>query len=267
MAPIFFTKDVVKPSLFTTLGLLFLLLTAIALLLAGPVLGTIQQSSSYAETIYSWRLKALLLVQLLLLAGSGLTFMGILHGLVSQRVRIGWRGLTGTILAVTLAFSLWHIEKVEALSPGLHDVTTNLTDPPYFQVLAERSYDASIPALVEGGRLDRTYASNHRQLFPSLAPLKLSTGALKVRLAVKRTVETLGWHLEHTSNSGTYTEAYYTDPWLQLRSNIVIRVRSDAAGGGSVLDIRAVSVLGISDYGVNIRLIRRFLSEMRRQLN
>jgi|GEM_PF-1448099 len=267
MARIFFTKDVVKPSIFTTLGLVFLLLTAIALLLAGPILGTVQQSSAYPETIYGWRLKTILIVQLLLFAGSSLTFIGILHGRISQRVRIGWRGLTAALIAAAMAFPLWQLHQLRTSSPEVHDISTNLTDPPSFQVLAERSYDVSSLSLVRGGRLDPSYATMHRQAFPTLAPLKFSVGALEVRAAATRAAKMLDWHIDHTSNSGTYTEAHYTDPWLQLRSNIVVRVRSDAAGGGSVLDIRAVSVLGISDYGVNIRLIRRFLSEIRRQLN
>src|SRR3990172_97727 len=53
-------------------------------------------------------------------------------------------------------------------------------------------------------------------------------------------------------------EAVATTRWFGFRDDIVIRI-SPAPNGGSVLDIRSVSRVGLSDIGTNARRIRTFL--------
>jgi hypothetical protein len=53
-------------------------------------------------------------------------------------------------------------------------------------------------------------------------------------------------------------EAVATTRWFAFKDDIAIRI-SPAANGGSVLDIRSASRVGLSDLGTNARRIRTFL--------
>jgi len=53
-------------------------------------------------------------------------------------------------------------------------------------------------------------------------------------------------------------EAVATPRWFVFKDDVVIRI-SPAANGGSVLDVRSVSRVGLSDLGTNANRIRTFL--------
>lgn len=263
MAQIFFTKSNRRPSSFATLGLAVIFLSAATLLGAGPILGFFQQTSSIPDDIYNWRLRLLELVNLLLLCGSTLTIIGILHGRFSSRVRISWRGFVSVLMAMCVAGPLWLLEQAKKNAPNLHDITTNISDPPYFQYLEERSYSTNQHGNIKGGRLDPNYTSIHQKHFGTLKPLQLDASPSVTITSALQIAKRLGWTIENKHNQLNQIEATSIDPFLQLRSNIVLRVRPVDAGKRSILDIRAVSLLGVSDYGMNARLINKFLAEIR----
>ena len=266
MAQIFFTKSERRPSAFATLGLVILFLAITTLTGAGPILGYFQQTSGIPEEVFLWRLKLLDLVTMLLLGGSAATLIGILHGRFSNRVRTSWRGFLAVVLAVAVAVPLWFFEQAKSKTAPLHDVTTDLADPPYFRKLEERSYDTSNPTSMMGGRLDLNYKQIHQAAYGEFSPLEVTASTKQTLNAVQRVAERLGWTVESVSQQYGQVEASYLSTLLQLRSNIVIRVRSVDTSTKTLLDIRAVSLLGVSDYGINARLLREFLSEIQKEL-
>ncbi|MND03152.1 hypothetical protein D3C83_228380 [compost metagenome] len=60
-------------------------------------------------------------------------------------------------------------------------------------------------------------------------------------------------------------EAIATTTLLRFKDDVVVRVR-DAAGGSRV-DVRSKSRVGVGDLGTNARRIRRFLSALRADLS
>jgi len=255
MTKIFFTKAKQRPSLFASLGLVVVILAAAVLLLAGPILGYIQQTSNLPEQIFEWRLKIFSLVGLFLLGGSSLTLIGILHGRLSSRVRTSWRGFVAVLLAACVALPLWLIDKANRTAPALHDITTNIADPPYFRQLRERSYSTESAVDLLGGRLDPNYASLHHSAFPDLKPLRIAAPPGEVLKLVEVLVERQGWTLADTRLADGYIEASAINPWLQLRTDIAVRVRPNDAGASSLVDIRAVSELGVGDFGISAQLV------------
>jgi len=265
MTQIFFTKAGQRPSLFASLGLVVVILAGIALLLAGPILGYVQQASGTPEQVFQWRLKVYPLVGLLLLGGGGLTFIGILHGRFSSRVRTSWRGFLAVLLATSIALPLWFIDQAKRNTPQLHDIATDIADPPYFRHLRERSYLTDRAADFLGGRLDPDYATLHRTAYPDIASLQVNVSVPIVLETIEHLITLRGWTLENTDPAYGQIEASITDPWLQLRSIVVVRVRSSDAGTGSIVDIRAVSELGVSDFGMNARLIRGLIDDINKE--
>jgi uncharacterized protein (DUF1499 family) len=45
---------------------------------------------------------------------------------------------------------------------------------------------------------------------------------------------------------------------------VIVRVRPAAEGSGSLVDMRSISRVGVSDVGVNARRVREFLAELQR---
>ncbi|HEV2866129.1 MAG TPA: DUF1499 domain-containing protein, partial [Allosphingosinicella sp.] len=52
--------------------------------------------------------------------------------------------------------------------------------------------------------------------------------------------------------------------FFRFRDNVVVRVRPDSDGSGSVVDMRSISRVGVSDVGVNARRVRAFLADLQR---
>jgi hypothetical protein len=257
MAQIFFTKADRKPSAFATLGLIVMLMAAVCLLTAGPILGFFQLDAPEPTDIFDWRLRVFALTKIILALGSFFTIIGILHGRFSSRVRMSWRAFVAVLLAGLITAPIAYVHFAEKNAP-IHDVSTNLDDPPYFRILAERSYETSAPELMAGGRLDMGYSLAHGSTYPFLVPIEVNLPAGTVAATAQAAAEQIGFNISASRITTRQIEASYRDPVLQLTSYIVIRVRPSVASSGSILDIRAVSRVGVSDYGINARLIEKF---------
>jgi len=268
MAQIFFTKSKQRPSVFATFGLVVVFLSLVTLLGAGPVTGWYQQTNQDPEALLRWRLKLMELTGLLLVGGSFATFVGILHGRFSSRVRTSWRGFVAVMIGVLVAIPVWLFSNAANNSPPIHDVSTDLVDPPYFRHLEERSYSTSLLFEILGGRLDPSYAAVHGEAYPDISPIRINiTPTVGLKISV-RVAEKLGWTIENTSAQYGQVEASYLHPFYNLRSKIAIRVRVDGKktnGEASIIDIRAVLGTGVTDYGLNAELIREFLVEFARE--
>ena len=59
-------------------------------------------------------------------------------------------------------------------------------------------------------------------------------------------------------------EAVATSFFFRFKDNIVVRARPAGEGTGSVVDMRSISRVGVSDIGVNARRVRDFLAELQR---
>lgn len=267
MAQIFFTKSGRRPSAFATLGLVIMFLSAVTFTGALFILGFFQQTSPVPQELLDWRLKLLELANMLLLGGSAVTIAGLLHGRFSSRVRTSWRGFIAVILGLAVAAPMWAFERAKSNNASLHDVTTNLLDPPYFIYLAERSYDTSSQLALMGGRLEASYVDNHTAAYSDLQTIRLPLPAATTLQIAEEIAVRLGWHLEDKKSSPDQMEWSVVHPLFQLRSNIVVRVRSVDADKVSLLDVRAVSRLGVTDYGINASLIREFQREILSQAN
>jgi len=69
-------------------------------------------------------------------------------------------------------------------------------------------------------------------------------------------VDELGWELVAAVPSEGRIEATDTTFWFRFKDDIVIRIR--ATDGGSEIDARSVSRVGVGDAGTNARRLRKF---------
>lgn len=239
------------------MGLIVMVLAGVSLAVAWPVLGYIQKDYPDPALLFDWRLKVLALTQALVSLGALLTFIGILHGRMSIRVRMSYRVFLaifiGALVAAPPALLHW-----QQSNHPLHDISTDIGDPPHFELLAERSYDTGVEEAMVGGRLDFKYEDTHRAIYPAIKPLLVAVPEEQTLDAAKEVLARLGWIRATGTLAHNQIEATYENRGLFLRSQIVIRVRFNAAANVTVLDFRALSPVGVSDYGMGEKSFQAF---------
>jgi len=138
--------------------------------------------------------------------------------------------------------------------PMIHDITTDTENPPEFVSILALRKDASNPAEYGGPKI----ASKQHAAYPDIRPLTVGISPSRAYEAALAAAVRMNWQIVEGSPSERRIEAVATTRWFVFKDDIVIRI-SPAANVGSVLDIRSVSRVGLSDLGTNARRIRTFL--------
>lgn len=151
---------------------------------------------------------------------------------------------------------LWQ-RRAERLPP-IHDISTDLENPPAFEAIVPLRGDGASP-------LDRPpmLAAQQRDGYPDIAPRTL---ALPVDRAFNRALdlaERQGWTVVASNPERGIIEATDTTFWFGFTEDVVVRVMP--WGSGTRVDMRSVSRVGRSDAGSNARRIRGFLDELEEQ--
>ncbi|MBJ6726290.1 DUF1499 domain-containing protein [Geomesophilobacter sediminis] len=192
-------------------------------------------------------------------AGAVTALLGLIFGIIA--IRQEWlRGVLISLVAIAcgvLAFGLPFSWKMNAMRyPKIHDITTDIATPPEF--------DAVIP--YRGGPVPYPGASvavQQREAYPDIRTLVLPVPAEQAFKHAVGEVQDLGWQIVAMDPVHGRIEATDTTFWFGFKDDVVIRITP--AGKRSLLDIRSVSRVGISDVGTNAQRVRNFIRAMSRQ--
>lgn len=163
--------------------------------------------------------------------------------------------LAAVIAGVAAAFPLYMLY-VATTVPPIHDITTDLEDPPAFVAVLPLREGAANPPDYEGGGVAR----DQERAYPDVKPLLSEAPAGDLYARALEVVRALGWELVDANAADGRIEATVTSFFFGFKDDIVIRVRSE--GMGSRLDIRSKSRVGKSDLGANAARIRTFLKRL-----
>ncbi|NTZ42501.1 DUF1499 domain-containing protein [Altererythrobacter sp. SALINAS58] len=190
------------------------------------------------------------------LAAFGVLFalIVLIAGWVMLRTTIR-RALAGFLLSTGFLVLVAFVVLPTRDLPPLHDITTDTANPPQFTTLALRKDN-----LVGVG----TVANWRRLHDEAYGDIRSVTLPMPVADAITR-AETLarerGWTIAAVDPAGGRLEATAYASYLRFEDDVVLRV-TPAPGGGSVVDMRSVSRVGVSDLGKNAERIRTFLSDL-----
>lgn len=140
-------------------------------------------------------------------------------------------------------------------APPVHDVTTDLENPPTFEALAADRPTAS-NTLTRSREADEL----QRQHYPDLAPVIVTQPARLVFDRVRLVADNQGWTIVASDADNGRLEATDTTRWFGFTDDIVVRLTP--WGTGTRVDVRSASRYGTTDTGTNARRIRRFLSAL-----
>ena len=157
--------------------------------------------------------------------------------------------------AVAISVPLSMLNKGKNVPP-IHDISTDLINPPEFDAIAPLRADAPNPVAYDG----EATAKQQRQAYPDLKTLRYSQPKAELMMAAEQAVKKLGWDLVNTDASKGIIEATDTTMWFGFKDDVVIRVKDD--GSERLVDIRSKSRVGGSDLGKNAERIGNFIEEL-----
>lgn len=187
----------------------------------------------------------------------------------SKRAAAGTAKLAGIAALATVAAGIaWYIPQSYlpgegADIPPIHDISTDVVDPPQFvEVLALRG-DNSNPTVYGTGNPNLTpqeHAERQREAYPDVTTRTYDDSATAVFERALTAVDTLGWELVAQDPDEGRIEATDTTFWFRFKDDVVIRIVQTP--NGTVVDARSTSRVGMSDVGKNAERLRAFFNEI-----
>lgn len=143
--------------------------------------------------------------------------------------------------------------------PPIHDITTDVNNPPEFIAIAPLRKDAPNPLAYPGGEVTQ----QQQAAYPELNSFTVSADLTTVYQAAERVIKDLGWQRAEGALANTL-EATDSTFWFGFKDDVVIRLT--AQGENTVVDVRSKSRVGQSDLGVNAARITTFLEQLTKAL-
>jgi uncharacterized protein (DUF1499 family) len=193
--------------------------------------------------------------------GSILTVIVGLVGIIVTRARPGRPvrpGRKWALQAVGIGGALLIVLAVLASRtggvPAIHDLTTNIDDPPRFVAAARAEGN-------QGRSLDYPHGNPEtpamqKEAYPDLEPIGLDLPPAEALERARKAAEELGWQVVEVDPNDGRLEATFTSRIFHFVDDIVVRIRP--AASGSIADVRSTSRVGQSDLGANAARIRSF---------
>ena len=196
----------------------------------------------------------------------GASLLGLVVGVITRQ-----RGtLTICLLAIAISGGLTYSlveQRKNARAHPIHDVTTDVTDPP--AIIAAAGLERRNPPDYSGDapykETGKSVIEWQRDLYPDISPLVTRTAPAKAFTAARDTAAKMGWDILAQNDASGTIEAAYTSPWFGFVDDVIVRVRP-VEDGGSRIDIRSKSRVGGSDLGANAKRIRVYKSKLAAQL-
>jgi uncharacterized protein (DUF1499 family) len=164
--------------------------------------------------------------------------------------------VAGLIAGVTLSALPYHQVRLARSLPAIHDISTDLDDPPAFVAILPLRRGAANTADYGGPAV----AALQRAGYPDIVPAVLALPPEQAFARVLAAARALGWTVVAADPAAGRLEAFDQTLWFGFTDDIVVRVTPAATG--SRVDVRSVSRVGKSDVGANARRIKRFLARV-----
>lgn len=146
--------------------------------------------------------------------------------------------------------------------PPIHDITTDTSEPPEFDVIVEHRVDA-LNSLDYGDEElpAEQLAALQAEAYPNVQPLTMSWSVEEAAAAAEAALKGLGMEVVNVDVEAGRVEATATTFWFGFKDDVVVRIRPDTEGVR--IDIRSISRVGQSDLGANAARIESILAALR----
>jgi uncharacterized protein (DUF1499 family) len=191
-------------------------------------------------------------------AGTALGGLLCLIGLVrtrSGKKRGRLRAVLGVLIGVAVVgFPGMYMLKARNL-PAIHDITTDLENPPAFSAVAPLRRGAPNPVDYGGPAV----AAQQRQAYADIQPVRLDIPPARAFERSLDAAREMGWEIVDANPAQGRIEATATTFWFGFKDDVVILVSATEAG--SRIDVRSLSRVGRGDVGTNAARVRTYLAK------
>lgn len=196
--------------------------------------------------------------------------LGLLIGWIARRrgssgpKLLRWLGI-GIALVYAGWVTGWYYQARSV--PAIHDISTDLADPPQFRMIELRKDNLdNVPgADREDMRAlgpQQRWETLHRASYADIRTVRIDKPVAEVMTSAERIARSRGWDIAGVDPNEGRLEATDTVSLFRFKEDIVLRVRPTEDGSGSLVDMRSVSRVGDSDRGSNAKRIREFLADL-----
>lgn len=230
-------------------GLRLALITPVIMLIAGGL---------YRMRFVDFQIALLAFAIAVLIAGLAALF-GLVGAVLGGHGKTT-RAVTALVVALLVLVAPLNTVRQGAGVPMIHDITTDLEDPPIFvEVPRKRSIsDNSLD-------IDAEVLAAQKAYYTDIGPTMLPMAKTEAFALVREAVDAFDW-VVHAENANLgYIEATASTPFFGFRDDVIIRVTEDT--GGARVDMRSASRVGLSDLGVNAGRIRDFMAMVTQRAN
>lgn len=154
----------------------------------------------------------------------------------------------GLAASATPVYGLYQAKSL----PMIHDITTDTQRPPEFVAILPLRAGAANPTEYGGPEI----AAKQAEAYPDIRSQHLDVAPAEAFARAEKAARDLGWDIVAADAGAGRIEATDTTFWYGFKDDVVIRIEPDA--GGSRIDVRSVSRVGLSDVGKNAKRIRAF---------
>jgi uncharacterized protein (DUF1499 family) len=199
---------------------------------------------------------------LLLAAGVLLAVVAVVLGVIALIVVLS-RGRTaerrplyiGLIVAGVVVAAMGPQMIAGRSVPAIHDITTDVADPPTFDVVTTLRGLGTNPLDYDAATLLKLH-EQQQAAYPDVETITSSGDVGESFDRALKVLTDMGLEIVNADREAGRIEATATSRWFGFKDDVVVRIR--AAAAGSIVDLRSVSRVGIGDVGMNAKRIEAF---------
>ncbi|MBB1289520.1 DUF1499 domain-containing protein [Pseudoalteromonas sp. SR43-6] len=189
-------------------------------------------------------------------AGGAALVLLIIQALFMRKTLTLSSGVIALVFSVVaIAMPLNMMNKAKSV-PAIHDISTDLVNPPKFVAIASLRAEAPNPVEYAGEKT----AVQQRKAYPELATLSFAQSKADLMAASEQAVKNLGFAVVSANTATGIVEATDTTTWFGFKDDVVIRIKDE--GSQRFVDIRSKSRVGRSDLGKNAERIHSIINEL-----
>ena len=164
--------------------------------------------------------------------------------------------LAGLVIAGVTAWIPYDLRTTANALPSIHDITTDLANPPQFVRIAATRKPGEHPVTYDGPKA----GEQQRKAYPDIAPLVVTVPRDKVFSAAQSALTSMGVEIVEADANQGRIEATATSFLFGFKDDVVVRVSEDS--GKTRVDVRSKSRVGRNDFGMNAKRIRTFMTKL-----
>ncbi len=175
--------------------------------------------------------------------------------------------IIGALLSLAPVGYLFNLISTGGSVPPIHDITTDLDNPPIFRALKLRSDNlanmpgADDPAMEGLDELGR-WKALHRAAYGNIKTVSIDLPVADVIKKAEVLAIERGWDVAVVEPASGRLEVTDTVSLFRFKDDLVVRAKPAKNPGKSIVDVRSVSRVGLSDLGVNAKRIESFLDDL-----